>query len=238
MLHETIYHTGVERVELVLASGLVDHPQDLADMGVALLLTEGAVLRHGVQTEQIEPDAVGHDVLALHQGQLTLGVAIVGVLVQGTVAAQVLVETDADGVVAHNHALVERADLRIDLGRLEAGDMLTQELEGRCERLVDILHIGILLLRLGNERLERGVLIETQKLGVDLLIVDLTDAQHILYQRARLLRIDRVHLLQGREIARGEIEALDAIIAIDNHLMVVVGHELPFAADAAEHHNQ
>ena len=205
-LHVAINHTGINGVEHVLAVSLIDDPMDFADMHVALLLTEGAVLRHGVQTEQVEPGAIGHNVAAGHRGQLTLGIAVERILVKGIIAAQVLIQADTDRAVAHNHTLIERTNLGIHLGYLDARDMLAQILEHLGKIGIDIIHVGILLLGLGNERLQGRILIESQELSVNLLIIHLTDTQHILDKRAALQQMNTVYPMQTRTLIEDMLE--------------------------------
>jgi hypothetical protein len=75
-----------------------------------------------------------------------------------------------------------------------------------------------------------------QELGIYLRIVDLSDTKHIFYECSRLHRIIGIHLLEGREIASGKIETLDAVIAIDGNFRIIES-QLPFAADAPQHHH-
>ena len=151
--HISLYHAGIERVEHVLAKCLIHHPQNFSDVCVALLLTQRSVLRHGIQAQQIESNAVGHDIVAVHQLQLTLRIAILRLLIQRIVGTQILVETDANRVVTHNHALVQRTNLCVNLRNLYAWQILAQILKSRCQVGVDVIHIGILLLSLGYQHL-------------------------------------------------------------------------------------
>ena len=115
--------------------------------------------------------------------------------------------------------------------------MAKQIVEGLRQLSVDVFHVGILALCLADELLQGGVLVKTQELGINLQVVHLAYAQYILYQRTRLHGIGRVHLLQGGEVARGKIEALDAVVAADSHLVVncIVTLQLPLAAYATHH---
>lgn len=99
-------------------------------------------------------------------------------LIEGIFAAQILVEADAQGVVAHNDALVERPHLCIALRNLDAGHLLLQASEGLGKFFVDIVHIAILASHVHQHTLERRVLEELQHAGIDIRIVHLADAQH------------------------------------------------------------
>ena len=116
--------------------------------------------------------------------------------------------------------------------------MLAQILEHLGKIGIDIIHVGILLLGLGNERLQRRILIESQELSVNLLIIHLTDTQHILDKRAGLHGINGVHLLQSRKIAGGKVQTLDTVVAINLNNTVVACCKLPFTANASKEHYQ
>ena len=105
------------------------------------------------------------------------------------------------------------------------------------EILVDVVHVGILLFGLVDDALQGGVLIEIEELGVYLGVVDIAYLQHVLNQGAGLIGIVGAHLLKGREVASGEIETLNTVIAFNGECVVgipVVGFQTPFATDA--HH--
>ena len=91
--------------------------------------------------------------MAVHHVQLLLGIAILWFLVQRVVCSQIFVETDANGIVADNHTLIQRAYLGIDLRHLHVRNVLPKITKGMCQLLVDIIHAGILLLGLGNQYL-------------------------------------------------------------------------------------
>lgn len=61
--------------------------------------------------------------------------------------------------------------------------------------LIDIIHVGVLLLHVVEHLLECGVLKEEQKLRIDGRVIDLSQVQHILNQHARLRGEIGVHLL-------------------------------------------
>ena len=116
-------------------------------------------------------------------------------MVKGIVWAEVLVETDADGIVTYDDALVQGTNLGIDLRGLQAMDIIPQVFEGIGQLLIDVIHVCILLFCLCNEGLKRWVLIESEELGVDLLVVNLSNTQYILNQCTGLHRINGIHLL-------------------------------------------
>ena len=89
-----------------------------------------------------------------------------------------------------------------------------QAREGKVQLLVDVAHVGILVFGIGDDGLQQTVLIEVQEAGVDLRIVHLAQLQHVLQQGARLDGIVGIHLLQRREVARGEITALQAVVPL------------------------
>ena len=208
-------------------------------MQVTVFLTDLPVRGQGVKAQEVESDAVRHHILAVHHALLLCRIAIFGLLVMRIVLTQILVQTDADRVVTDDDTLIERTDLRIDLGHLHIGNMALQEGKRTGQPLIDIVHIGILLLGLRDDALQGRVLVETEELRVDLLVVHLSNPEHILYQCPCLHRIDRVHLLQGREIARCQIKALDAVIALYGYLSVFFRRrKLPFATQTDEQRQQ
>ena len=78
-----------------------------------------------------------------------------------------------------------------------------------------------------------------QELGIDLRIIHLSNTDHILYQGTRLRGINRVHLLEGREIASGQIETLHTVIAVNGQLTLrILGFQLPFTAHATEQNDK
>ena len=164
-------------------------------MHIAVFLVQCLVRRHGIKTQQIETDTIRNYILTVHHLLLLCGIAIFRLLVERIVLPQILIQTDADRIVTHNDTLIQRANLGIDLGYLYIGNVTLQEGESGGQSLIDVIHIGILLLGLCDQTLQNRVLIKTEELGIDLLIVYFSNPDHILNQRPRLHRVYCVHLL-------------------------------------------
>ena len=104
--HIAVRHIRVFCRKDLLAHRLIDHPLYLSDVYIPLLLRHTAVERHGIETQQIEADTVWHDIHSVHHLELLLRIAIFWLPVQWEILSKILVETDANGVVAYDDALV------------------------------------------------------------------------------------------------------------------------------------
>lgn len=195
---------------------LIGCPHDASHVHIAFLLRGILKVRHGIAAQQPEHQTVGHNVLTGHRGALFL---VVELRIERIVGTKILVERDANKAIAHHDALSQCANLRIDNGKRHRRNELLQAREREVEQFLNIAHVGILNLGIGKDGLQRAVLIEVQEAGVDLCIVHLAQLQHVLEQGARLYGKVGVHLLKGGEIARGEITALQAIVAMHLQLL-------------------
>ena len=144
---------------------------------------------------------------------------VVELRIERIVGTKILVERDANQAIAHHDALSQCANLRIDNGKRHRRNELLQAREREVEQFLNIAHVGIQNLGIGQDGLQRAVLIEVQEACVDLCIVHLAQLQHVLEQGARLYGKVGVHLLKGGEVARGEITALQAIVAMHLQLL-------------------
>ena len=225
------HHVG--RLEEPLAKGLVGGPHHLSDVSVALFLRACVEILQRIEAEQIEADAVGHDVVAGHRLPLVGGEVL---QVERIVFAKILVEGDSEAVVAYDDAVVEGSYLCIDDGRLDVGQLLDEPSEGDVQLVVDVVHVGILCLGIADEHLQRRVLEEGEHATVDLRVVNRAELQHVLYQRARLHGIVGRHLLQGGIVASGEVLALQPVVSFHFDTMgaVVVCGPQPVFTGAEE----
>ena len=104
---------------------------------------------------------VWQDVLAVHLAALLLRVVA---LIDRVVLTQILVERDTDHAVAHDHALVQSRDLRIDAGHTDIRECLLEPRESVAETRIQIVDVGILGLHVGNDTLQDRVLVELEQL--------------------------------------------------------------------------
>ena len=255
-LHVTIDGLHMRAVEDAALHDAIDNPLNAAEVTVTLFgrglgnlccfccrVLDGRrskrVLGRGEKAEQIEGNAVGYDVGALHG--LTLPGTIAITQIKGIVGTQILVERNAQHIARNDDTLVEGAYLCIDVGQADVGHQTEQTLKGIAELAVDIAHIGILTLDIGQQHLQGGILIEVQKMVVNLRLVDTAQMQHILNEGSRLLGVLGVHLLKGREVASGEIERLHTVVTADREepVGIVVGiAETPVTAQTEQHRNE
>ena len=186
-LHEPV-------LEDVAAGYPIDNPLDFGHVHVAVVLSQLTVVGHGKEAEQVEAKAVGHNHGTSHHAALLVRVVVA---VEGIVGTEILVQADAQRVVSHDDALVERAYLGIDQRQLQRRNFVFQAFKGIGKVIVDVVHVGILVLHVAKQALQSTVLKEIEELGIDARVIHLADTQHILYQRTRLHREVSVHLLQG-----------------------------------------
>ena len=204
-------------------------------MQILLALRPGIVVVHGIKAHEIEVQTVGHNVAPLHGTALLLTVKP---LVGGIVGSEILVEADADGLVADDDALVESPYLRIDERHLGVGQQLLQIVESLAQLLIDVVHVGILRLHIHDDGLQQGILIEVEECRIDFGVVDLPELEHVFNECARLHGIIGVHLLQRREVARGEIAGLKPVVALHFHTIgSVVFHRLNLEVAARKSNN-
>lgn len=239
LLHIAVNGSNLLVVENAATRHLLHNPLDATHVSVADSLRLLKCVGDGEQAEQIEADGIGHYHGALHHSTLFDGIMVP---IERIVAAQVLVEADAQDIVANDDALVERTYLRVNLRNLDRGQQLLQMLESRRECLVQIVEFGVLMLHVEQHALQRGVLEEMQELGIDVGVVDVSQRQHVLYQHTGLLRESGVHLLQGGVVARGQVETLYTVIALNvdpaTFLRSIRRLQLPLAAEAYQHDYQ
>ena len=184
--------------EDALLHHLVHHILDLSHMLMTQFRGIGSLFRHRIMAQEIEPKTVGHNVFSRHHGTLLLRIAVF--LIDRIIGTQVLVERDAHHRVAYDDTLVQRTYLGIDARNLQSRNILRQPGETLRQILIQVVNVGILLIDTLHQGLQRAVLEENQETRVDIGVIYPTQLQH-LNQRARLRGIERLHLLQGGEIA-------------------------------------
>ena len=132
--------------------------------------------------------------------------------------------------------MVQRTYLRVELRSVDVFYPLLQVLESVLQLLVNVIHAGVFRLRVADEILQRGVLVEHKEFLADVGVVNRTQLQHSLYQRAGLDGVVGVHLLQGGIIARGQVSALQTIIAPHLYGVALFVVRLKFILASAHHH--
>lgn len=161
MAHIVLDGADILRLVEAGAHQLVDHPLELGHVEVALDLRAHLKLVDLKLAQQEEGEAVWQDVLAVHLAALLLRVVA---LIDRVVLTQILVERDTDHAVAHNHALVQSRDLRIDAGHTDIRECLLESRESVAETRIQIVDVGILGLHVSNDALQDRVLIELEQL--------------------------------------------------------------------------
>ena len=151
MAHIVLDGADILRLVEADAHQLVDHPLELGHVEVALDLRAHLKLVDLKLAQQEEGEAVWQDVLAVHLAALLLRVVA---LIDRVVLTQILVERDTDHAVAHNHALVQSRDLRIDAGHTDIRECLLETRESVAETRIQIVDVGILGLHVGNDALQ------------------------------------------------------------------------------------
>ena len=109
--------------------------------------------------------------------------------------------------------MVEGAYLGVNHRHGYVGQVGAQPVESPVKLGVDVLHVGELRLGVRNDGLQRGVLEERQEAAAYLRVVDFSQAEHVLNERARFDGVIHVHLLQRREVTGSEILAFKAVVA-------------------------
>jgi len=209
--------------------GLVHHTLNLGHVEMAHGSDCVSLLGHGIETEQVESQAVRYDIVASHHHALLLRIAIVQV--GRIIGTQVFVKADAQKRVADHDALVKRAHLGVDVGHLHVRQHVAQTAESFGEVTLQAIGVGILLGHVGNDGLKGAVLKEEEQAVVDVGVVNRPQLEHVLYQRARLQRIVGAHLMEGGIVCHGQIDALHLIETVKDHplrlALLVGGAHLP-----------
>jgi hypothetical protein len=79
---------------------------------------------------------------------------------------------------------------------------------------VQIIHVGILKFGIGDQGLQYGILQETQKLAVDVAVINVSKIQHTLYQGTGLNGIVGAHLLKSGKVSGCKIKTLYTVITL------------------------
>ena len=136
-------------------------------------------------------------------------------------------------MLTHHDTLVERSNLGIEIRLRKFWNPIMQTAERLLELGIDIIHIGIFSLSIGNQSLQGGILIEHQEAVADIGICDGAKLQHLLYQGTGFDGIIGVHLLKGREITGSKISTLQAVVTLHRQrysISLLVRLELKFAS--------
>ena len=83
---------------------------------------------------------------------------------------------------------------------------------------IEVAHVGILHLGVRDDRLQGRVLVEPEQFGVDLRVAHIAKPQNVFDKGTGLIGIISAHLLERRKITCGEIQALQAVVALDGDL--------------------
>lgn len=203
-----------------LSEKLVDHPHDFSHVHIAFILRACIIIVERIHAEKPETNAVGHNGFACHLLALRRRVVTA---IDREVGTKILVEGDANGVVAYDNTLVEGTNLHVNGRRLHFREHLPHLGKYQGELLADVAHVGILQLSLRDNNLKRRVLIELKELCVYFRVVDFPQLKYVLNQGTRLHWVVDVHLLQRREVTSREIAALKTVIAlyVDHSFAVV-----------------
>ena len=207
------------RAEMRLSKNLIRRPHHLAHVLVALGLGACLKIFQRIAAQQVEQDAVGHDIGSGHRRTLAL---VVKTLVGLKIGTEIFVERNTDERIANDDALVERSNLRVDARNGKVGNRPPKPLKRIFEGMVDVGQVGILNLNFIENALQRGVLIKTEKLAIDVRVAHLAELQNIFDERARLDGILRAHLLQRGIVARRQVTALQSVETLDRHCVVVL----------------
>ena len=136
--------------EHILAHRLVHSPHNLAHVKVAIQLGTGIEVLHLIVAEQIEGKTIRHDILALHGATLLRRIEF---LVERIVRTHILIKRNAYGMLTHHDTLVERSNLGIEIRLRKFWNPIVQTAERLLELGIDVIHIGIFSLSIGNQSL-------------------------------------------------------------------------------------
>ena len=152
-LHITIDHPDIVCIKYVGSHHFICHPHHLPHVKVLLQLRSRIIILQGIETQQIETNAIGNDIGTIHSLQLLT--AVIELLIDRIFGTQIFVELDAYHLVTYHNTLIQRSNLRINARQGKLWDPLSKCRERLTKALTNIIHIGIFKLYIADKSLQR-----------------------------------------------------------------------------------